>query len=75
MDKAPKGITVEIDGDASGLNTALDESLAKAEKLVSVLKEANGLIISLGGLHKLSPRELYALQGYSQKVDERKNAP
>jgi phage-related minor tail protein len=44
--KGPKGLTVEINGDTSGLNAALDESTAKAERLVSLLKEANGLIHS-----------------------------
>lgn len=47
MENKPKGITVEIGADASGLETALDKSIEKAEKLNSLLRETSEILHSL----------------------------
>ena len=44
MEKDIKGITVEINGDASGLEGALDGAIEKAEKLNSLLREASEIL-------------------------------
>lgn len=47
--KKPKGITVEISGDASGLNKALDEATEKADRLIEKLKQAKELADQING--------------------------
>jgi phage-related minor tail protein len=46
MEKEVKGITVEINGNASGLEAALDGAIEKAEKLNSLLREASEILHS-----------------------------
>ena len=44
-----RGITVTIGGDASGLESALDRLNEKAEKLVSLLKQADSILNHMQG--------------------------
>ena len=60
MENKPKGITVEIVADASGLETALDKSIEKAEKLNSLLRETESTdnAICFDGLVQTATRAL-----------------